>query len=249
MKKQNGIVFFLQGFVLFNLLWWGLTIVVQTIALPSPFEVYGVLPTLFKQGILEHMMASLGRLFAGLIISIAVGSVIGATMGKIRYINKLFSPFIYFTYPIPKMALLPIIMILYGLGDVSKITLIVLITVFPIIIGVRDSIHQVDESLEHVFISLGANRWQRMWQVTLPAILPQLFTQLRLSVGTALSVLFFAENYGTQLGLGYFVQDYWARMNYPYMYGGILILSLLGCLLFIVIDGLKKICCKGDYSN
>ena len=246
MEKKQSWQFFLQGFILFNGLWWLAAKLMETKALPNPIDVYIALPTLLEQGIGIHLSVSLKRLGLGLMFALIIGGSIGILMGKVGYINRLLSPLVYFTYPIPKTALLPIIMILCGLGDISKITLIVLITVFPIMIAVRDSILQMDESLEHVLISLGANSLQRMWYVTLPAILPQLLTQLRLSVGTALSVLFFAENYGTNLGLGYYVQDYWSRMNYTYMYAGILLLSLLGCLLFALIDLLEKMLCKGN---
>ena len=246
MEKKQSWQFFLQGFILFNGLWWLAAKLMETKALPNPIDVYIALPTLLEQGIGIHLSVSLKRLGLGLMFALIIGGSIGILMGKVDYINRLLSPLVYFTYPIPKTALLPIIMILCGLGDISKITLIVLITVFPIMIAVRDSILQMDESLEHVLISLGANSLQRMWYVTLPAILPQLLTQLRLSVGTALSVLFFAENYGTNLGLGYYVQDYWSRMNYTYMYAGILLLSLLGCLLIALIDLLEKMLCKGN---
>ena len=246
MRKKQSWQFFLKGFLFFNALWWLAAKCMNTKALPNPLEIYRVLPKLLDQGIGRHLEASLVRLGSGLGVALILGSFIGILMGKVEHINRLLSPLVYFTYPIPKTALLPILMILGGLGDVSKITLIVLITIFPIMIAVRDSVLQVDESLEHVLISLGANNWQRIWHVILPAILPQLLTQLRLSVGTALSVLFFAENYGTNVGLGYYVQDYWSRMNYTYMYGGILTLSLLGCLLFAFIDLLERIICKGN---
>lgn len=234
--KKNHLLGFVQGFILFNVLWWIFALGIQSKALPSPFEVYPLLPKMLKEGMLHHVGVSLKRLGLGLFWATLIGASLGYVMGKMKWANKILSPLVYFTYPIPKTALLPILMILGGLGDTSKMILIVLITVFPMMIAVRDSMLQVDPGLEHVLISLGANPLQKMWHVTLPAIFPQIMTQLRLSIGTSLSVLFFAENYGTQLGLGYYVQDYWARMNYPYMYGGILMLALLGCSLFILLD-------------
>ncbi|QEH69654.1 ABC transporter permease [Cellulosilyticum sp. ST5] len=243
MKQKKGLLF-LQGFLFFNLIWYLGAIWLKTPALPVPTKVYGYLPQIIGGPMLEHIGASLQRIFWGLLISTLIGVMIGLLMGTSPVINRLLNPLIYFTYPIPKTALLPILMILFGLGDHSKITLIVLITVFQVIVAVRGSVQQIDAGLYHSMRSLGASKGQMFYHVTLPAVLPDILTHLRLSVGTTLSVLFFAENYGTQHGLGYYIQDSWSRMNYLAMYGGILILGLLGFMLFIMIDGVEQWWCK-----
>lgn len=245
MKKEKIGYDFLVGSLLLTLIWWGASEALKIKALPSPWLIYGALPELFSKGLWGHVGASLMRLGKGLGISLLIGCPIGILMGRYAWLNRLLSPFVYLTYPVPKTALLPIIMILGGLGEGSKITLVVLITIFPILIAIRDAVAGMEESLEHVLISLGASHFQRLSYVVVPAILPSLLTQMRLSIGTALSVLFFAENYGTSHGLGYYVQDCWGRMNYIGMYGGIVTLSLLGFVLFMILDGLEKLICKG----
>ena len=244
-KFQKGMMA-LQGFILFNLLWQIAAWWVKSPALPAPAKVYAKLPEIWKKGLAAHVLASCNRLMMGLVLSLLIGGCVGLAMGKNKKIDGILSPLIYFIYPIPKTALLPILMILYGLGDCSKITLIVLITVFQVIVTVRDSVLRIDPTYYHVIKSLGGRRMQCFWQVTLPALLPDLLTTMRISVGTALSVLFFAENYGTQYGLGYFIQDAWGRLSYISMYGGILAMSILGCILFMLIDGLAVISCKGS---
>lgn len=246
MKVKNKIKLFIQGFLLLHILWFLASWIMETAALPNPIKVYGNLPKVFNQGFPIHLAASFYRVFAGLIISLAIGLVMGIIMGVSKRANRILNPLVYFTYPIPKTALLPIIMILFGLGDGSKITLIVLITVFQVIVAVRDAVLNIDQSLYHAMKSLGANKVQMFAHVTLPAIMPELLTNLRLSVGTALSVLFFAENYGTKFGLGYYIQDCWTRIDYISMYGGILLLALLGFILFITIDFIEEILCKGQ---
>ena len=168
------------------------------------------IPELFNDGFYVHIIASLYRVIIGLLISFVVGTLIGLIMGYSKKINKLLNPLIYFTYPIPKTALLPVVMTIYGLGDGSKIIIIVLITVFQVIVSVRDAV----------------------------------VNNIRLSVGTAFSVLFFAEAYGTKFGLGYFIQDAWTRINYIDMYSGIVVLSLLGLLIFLLIDFVESSLCK-----
>ena len=121
---------------------------------------------------------------------------------------------------------------------------IILITVFQMIVSVRDAVFNVSKESYHPLISLGASRLQLFYHVTFPAILNELLTSIRLVLGTALSVLFFVEAYGTNQGMGYFIQDAWSRINYIDMYSGILMLSLTGVLLFILIDWLEYSLCR-----
>jgi NitT/TauT family transport system permease protein len=242
---KNHTKLFLRGFLIFHVIWWIGARLLKTQALPSPEKVYKNLPRVLNGSFRWHVLSSLYRLGAGLFWAILIGSGIGILMGRHTKINQLLNPLLYFTYPIPKTALLPVVMILCGLGDGSKILLITLITIFPIIVSVRDACLHIESSYYHTLLSLGAGKWQMLWYVTLPGILPDLVTSVRLSVGTALSILFFAENYGTSLGIGYFIQDSWMRIDYLSMYGGILLLSLIGLLLFVGLDQLEQHVCKG----
>lgn len=244
MKSLNKAFMFLKGFILFNIIWYIGSIIVNSRALPTPIAVYAHLPNIFANKFYYHITASLERVLIGLFISIILGATIGLIMGYSKKLNDILNPLVYFTYPIPKTALLPVVMILFGLGDNSKITLIVIITIFQFIVSVRDAVKNVTLDTYHPLISLGASRLQLFNHVTLPAILPELLTNIRLSIGTALSILFFAEAYGTRFGLGYFIQDAWTRIDYLSMYGGILVLGLLGFLLFIMIDFIEEIVCN-----
>lgn len=237
-----------QGFILFHLLWWIGHLIMQTPALPSPVTVYGNLSKVLVNPFYLHLGASFIRVLLALLITLGIGLLIGIMMGTSKKINNVLNPLVYFTYPIPKTALLPVIMILFGLGDGSKITLIVLITVFPMIVAVRDGVQHLEASLYHPLKSLGATKWQMFTQITLPAIVPVILTTTRLSVGTAISILFFAENYGTKYGLGYYIQDCWMRIDYISMYGGILMLGGLGFVLFITLDLIEYLMCRWEQN-
>lgn len=241
---KNKLWTFIQGFLAFNLLWLLGALIVDSPALPGSIPVYANLPSIIVNGGGKHLLASLYRVAAGLGIATLIGGAIGLLMGSSKKANELLNPLLYFTYPIPKTALLPVVMILFGLGDNSKITIIVLITVFQVIVSVRDAVIGIDIELYNSVKVLGATYFDKLKHVTLPAILPELLTTLRLSVGTSLSVLFFAENYGTKWGLGYFIQDSWNRIDYNSMFGGIFILALLGFVLFMIIDILEQKVCK-----
>lgn len=244
MKILNKIVTFIKGFIILNILWYLSSIIMNSRILPKPYEIYGYLPQILKNDFYLHINASLYRVGLGLLISFVIGISIGIIMGYSRKMNQLLNPLVYFTYPIPKMALLPVVMTIYGLGDESKITMIVLITVFQVIVSVRDAVVNVSKENYNPLLSLGATKLQVFYHVTFPAILPEILTSFRVCIGTAFSILFFSEAYGTSVGVGYFIQDAWTRINYVEMYSGILILSILGLILFILIDVIEGIVCK-----
>lgn len=244
MKKFKKIFNFIEGFIILNVVWYILALIMNSRILPSPLKIYGNLPNLIKDDLSVHIFASLYRVGMGLLIAFIIGIAIGLIMGYSDRANKLLNPLIYFSYPIPKMALLPIVMTLFGLGDASKITMIVLITVFQIIVSVRDSVINVEKENYNMLISLGASKGQLFFHVTLPSIVPDILTNIRLSIGTAFSILFFSEAYGTSKGVGYFIQDAWSRIDYIDLYSGILILSILGLILFLTLDVIESVVCE-----
>lgn len=249
MRELKKIWTFIQGFIILNILWYIFSIIMNSRIVPKPHEIYTYLPKLFESDFQVHIIASLYRVVIGLLIAFAIGTLIGLLMGYSKRVNKLLNPLIYFTYPIPKTALLPVVMTIYGLGDGSKITLIVLISVFPIIVSIRDAVSNITSENYNPLISLGASKIQLFNYVTIPAILPEILTNIRLAIGTSFSVLFFAEAYGTSEGLGYFIQDAWSRINYIEMYSGIVMLSFLGLILFILIDFIESIVCRWKISS
>ena len=244
MRSLQKVHTFVKGFILINIIWYIFSIVINSRIVPKPHEIYIYIPKLLNQGMYVHILASLYRVSLGLLISLIIGSIIGILMGISKKMNELLNPLIYFTYPIPKTALLPVVMTIYGLGDSSKITLIILITVFQVIVSVRDAVSNISKEMYNPLISLGASNLKLLKYVTIPAILPEVLTTIRLSIGTSLSVLFFAEAYGTNEGIGYFIQDSWTRINYIDMYSGIIILSTLGLILFLLLDLIEELVCR-----
>lgn len=244
MKVGKEIKMFVQGFIIFNILWYFFAVIVNMQVLPKPTDVYLNMNNLYGEKLYIHVLVSLYRIASGLSISLVIGISIGLLMAYSGIWNKILNPLVYFTYPIPKITLLPVVMLLFGLGDTSKIIIIVLILVFQIIVAVRDAIINISPETYALIRSLGASNLQIFTHITIPAILPELLTILRLSIGTSLSVLFFTEGYGTQYGIGYYILDAWTRIDYIGMYSGIVAISLLGFTLFILIDIFEKTLCK-----
>lgn len=244
MKMLKKAYVFLQGFLLVNLLWLVASLIMNTNVIPSPLLVYKNFSNIINNGVLFHVFYSLKRVGLGLLFSTAVGLFVGILMAVSDRWNKILNPIVYFSYPIPKTALLPIAMILLGMRDGSKVLIMFLIMVFQIIVAVRDAVLKIDDTMYQILICSGANKLQILKHVIIPAMLPDLFTSIRISLGTAVSVLFFVEGYGTKYGMGYYIVNAWSRINYIDMYAGIIVISVVGFLLFALVDLISGYVCK-----
>ncbi len=226
------------------IVWQLLAMALRIAFIPTPVDVIINIYHIFSAKIALHLLMSLMRIVAGLAASIVIGVPLGLCMGWFPSWNKHLSPLVYLTYPIPKIALLPLVMLIFGLGELSKILMILMIVVFQIIVSMRDAVAGITKETFYSMTSLGARRRDVFRMAVFPASLPALLSSVRVSLGTALSVLFFTETFGTQYGLGYFIMDSWMRVNYTDMFSGILILSVLGLLLFGLVDLLERILCR-----
>ena len=233
------------GFLLVT--WWGIALLMELPIVPAPDKVFMKLSHVFLPVIAIHGAYSLWRIAAGLALAILVGYPLGVVMGYFQRTDRYLAPLVYLTYPIPKIALLPILMLLAGLGELSKVIMIFLIIVFQVVIAVRDGIRTIPEETYYPLYSLGASFVQVFRDIILPASLPKFITAVRVAMATAVSVLFFTETFGTQYGMGYFIMDAWLRVNYLEMYAGIVVLSLIGLLLFGVIDLIEHYACRWQH--
>jgi NitT/TauT family transport system permease protein len=247
-KLLKQLEVFALGFLSINLIWLVAYFFADTAVVPNPILVYKNFHRVLSDRILIHILYSLRRIGVGLALSLAVGIPIGIIMAYREKANRVLYPLIYFSYPIPKTALLPIAMLVWGMRDGSKIIIMFLVIVFQVIVSVRDSVHNIDPRMYQIMHSTGANERQIIWHVTLPAILPQLLTSVRVSLGAAVSILFFVEGYGTKYGMGYYILDAWSRINYIEMYIGIIVISIVGFALFVSIDLLSNKLCKWNNS-
>ncbi len=223
--------------------WWLLSLVVDSPVLPGPFAVLVRMAEIGPKVLLRHTGASLGRVAAALFVATAAALPLGLVMGRSRRIDRLIAPIAYLLYPVPKIALLPIVFLLVGIGDAARVTVVVLVLFFQILVAVRDAARAIPSAYLVSFASIGGTRLQSLRFVLLPAILPELLTALRLGTGTALAVLFFAETFFTNYGLGTFIVESWMRVSYPDMMAGIVAIALLGLLLFVVLDLVEHLVC------
>jgi len=244
MKEARTGRWYIYGMLIVVSVWYIIATAVALPIVPSPWLVLINLYTIFFSKIAIHSFYSLWRIVAGVLLAVLVGIPMGYSMGYLPKFDRILSPVVYLTYPIPKIALLPILMLLLGLGEVSKIVMIFLIIVFQVIVAVRDGVKGIPKETYDSLYSLGATVIDVVWNILIPASLPTVLTSLRVAMATAISVLFFTETFGTEYGMGYFIMDAWMRVNYLEMYSGIMVLSGIGLFLFASIDYVeKRVCC------
>jgi NitT/TauT family transport system permease protein len=219
--------------------------------LPAPLTVLFVFWRDLANGeLLGHFLVSLWRVTAGTLLAILTAAPAGLALGQSKRANQLLSPIIYLLYPIPKVVFVPIILLFFGIGDAAKIVIIFLILFFQILVLVRDQAATLRPELIQSVRSLGAGRRALFRYVYLPASLPAILTALRQSVGTAVAVLYIAELFATNKGLGYYIYfEGSTLLDYPAMYAGVVAMSLLGLGMYFTVDRLERWLCPWQYVS
>ena len=227
--------------LLLGVVWQLAAWVVNANILPGPLL---VLETFFREighDLGLHFLASLWRVVASMLLSVALAAPAGLVLGQSKRLNDFFSPIIYLVYPIPKVVLVPVVLLFLGISDLSKIVIIFLILFFQILVLVRDQAAAIRSELVYSVRSLGAGRRGLFRFVYLPASVPAILTALRQSIGTAVAVLYIVELTATTRGLGYYIYFNGSTMfNYPKMYAGVIAMSLLGLGLYLLVDLLHR---------
>lgn len=225
-------------------LWQLLAFVIQRPIFPGLIEVVNALIRELGQDLPGHILASFLRVTVSMILSVLLAVPAGLAIGQSARMNQIFSPVIYILYPIPKVVFVPILMLFFGVGDLAKIILIFIILFFQILVLVKDQAAGIAPQLIASLRSLGAGRRAIFRFVYLPATMPAIFTALRQSIGTAIAVLYVAELFATRFGLGYYIYYTGSTlMDYPAMYAGIVVMSLLGLGLYYSVDLMENHFC------
>lgn len=225
---------------------WAITaLLLNSMALPRPWLVLKDISLKLSEGsLLDDLLVSAGRALLGIFLALAAAVPLGLAIGAEPPLRRLLSPYIYLLYPIPHVVLLPLVIILFGIGNFSKIFLIALIVFFQIIVTTRDAAKDIHQNYLLSMQSLGASRFQMYQHVIFPATLPKILTAMRISIGTAVAILFFVESFATTKGLGYIIMDSWGRADYISLYSGISCMALLGFSLYLILDRIERKVCR-----
>ena len=215
--------------------WHATALLVGSPALPTPVDTVPVLMSNLS-ALAPHFWISLYRVVVAMVIGTVLAFPVGLWIGRSKRVDAVLGPVLYILYPIPKIVFLPVLLVLLGLADAPKIALIAIAIFFQVAMTVRDASKLVPDDLVESVRSLGASKWDIYRHVVIPHLLPDLFTALRISSGTAIAILFFAEAFAGSTGLGFFIMDSWAMISYPRMFAGIIAMAVLGVVLYEVFD-------------
>lgn len=185
---------------------------VPRLFLPAPVDVFHQFITVARDGFVdatlaEHLAASLGRVFAALLAAILAGVPIGYAIGASRIGRGVFDPVIEVVRPIPPLAYLPLVIIWFGIGEPSKVLIIAIAMLAPIVIATAAGVRGVARDRLNAARALGATRAQLVRHVVLPSALPNMLTGVRIALGTGWSTLVAAELVAASRGLGFMIQS------------------------------------------
>jgi NitT/TauT family transport system permease protein len=237
------LVGYVGGVLALIVVWQLLSWVIDSPALPGPLTAFEEFFASLGE-IAPHFLLSAARVVAALTLGTLLAAPLGLMLGRSPRADAVAAPVVFLTYPVPKVVFLPVLLVLLGLGNASKITLITIIIFFQILVTARDAARAVPAASILSVRSLGAGQWGAFRHVVIPAALPDIFTALRIGTGTAVAVLFLAESIAGTNGLGYFIVDAWGRIDYGTMFAGIIAMAVLGVLLYELLNALEGRLCR-----
>jgi ABC-type nitrate/sulfonate/bicarbonate transport system permease component len=176
----------------------------------------------------EHIGASLKRSLPGFVIGSALGVACGLAAGVARWFDEMVSPPVFLTYPVPKIVMLPIFMLWFGIGDASKIMIIALACFYPMFINAYYGARQTPAILVWSAQNMGASRARIFARVVVPSALPLVFAGLRVSLALSFIVMFATEMINARSGLGYLIQIAENSLRFDLMYVSLLAIAILG---------------------
>ena len=176
----------------------------------------------------EHAWASLGRSLPGFAIGTFFGALLGLAAGMARWFDRLFSPAVFVTYPVPKIVMLPIFMLWFGIGDLSKVLIIALACFYPVFINAYYGVKATPAILVWSALNMGAGHGAIFRRVVLPSAAPMIFAGMRVSLALSFIVMFAAEMINARSGLGHLIRVAENSLRFDLMYVSLLAVAILG---------------------
>lgn len=212
---------------------------VSAVFLPSPLTVLKSLGTVATTGFVDstlaqHTLASLGRIFGALAAAIIIGVPAGVAIASSRTGKGILDPIVEFLRPLPPLAYLPLVIIWLGIGEASKITVIALAMLPPVIISTASGVRSASKDHINAARSFGATRWQVLWHVILPGAVPSTLTGTRIALGAGWSTLVAAELIAASRGLGFMIQSAAQFLVTDIVIAGIFVIAIIAFLFELV---------------
>lgn len=202
---------------------------ISELVLPSPESVVLAFRDLWVSGELwEHTSASLMRLGIGWTLGTILGIILGVLIGLFSYVRAGLAPIVAAVFPVPKIALLPLFIIWFGIGESSKVGLILFGTLFPTIIAVYGGVDNVDRTLIRMGQSFGLSWRSIVWKIILPGALPAILSGMRITIAIGITLIVAAELIAADKGIGAFIQMAGSLFATDQLMAGVILLSIIG---------------------
>jgi ABC-type nitrate/sulfonate/bicarbonate transport system permease component len=226
------------------LLWEGLVRagVLDARFFPAPSNIFDTFVALVRDGSLwENTWASLQRLFWGFLLGGIPALLLGIAMGLNRPLRAFVDPLVSTTYPVPKSAIFPLILLIFGLGEASKIVMVAVGVFYPVLINSCTGVLEINKIYLDVGHNFRASRWQVFRTIAFPGAIPHIMSGVKLGIGMGLILIAIAEMIGAKSGLGYLIWNAWEILSVETMYVGLIVIALLGFLFSMILTEIEHV--------
>jgi ABC-type nitrate/sulfonate/bicarbonate transport system permease component len=195
---------------------------------PSTIILQAAVPMIKSGELWTHLSISLTRIGIGFVLGAIPGVIIGLAMGLNPLVRAAIQPLVDATFPIPKSAIAPLFLMIFGIGEESKYAIIATAVIYLVLINTVSGVRNIDRIYLDVGKNYGASRLMMFTDVALPGALPMVFTGLKLGMGVALIIIVIAEIIGAKSGIGFLIWNSWQVFQVEKMYVGLMVSALLG---------------------
>ncbi len=211
------------------------------IFMAPPSAIFEAAVTLIRNGTLQKaLVQTLWPFAVGMVLTVVVGTLLGIVMAQWRMLEYVLDPFINALYAIPRIALIPLIILWAGLEFVGKVTILVSVAIFPITVNTFSGIRDVRGSMLEIGRAYGATEWQIFWKIVLPAAIPFIMAGIRLAVGLAIIGIIVAEFFTAISGLGGMIVEYSNVFATAKLFVPIIVIALVGVVLTELVMWLER---------
>ncbi|MEV4513336.1 ABC transporter permease [Dactylosporangium sp. NPDC049525] len=208
----------------------------------APTSIVRTLWALGGSGELWTAIGATGRrVLVGFVLGALVGGLVGVAAARVWIVRALVNPVVAATYPIPKIALLPVLLLIFGTGDTSIYLVVAVSVAYVVLMNTVAGVSNIPAIYQDVARTLQVRGHRYLRTIAIPGALPVIFASLRTSWGIALVIDVAAEFTNSDTGLGRMILSAWQVFDIDTMYAGLVITGLLGWLSFLVIDGIERL--------
>ena len=243
-RRSSELTLTVAGPVILLLIWEALSRsgTIDPLFWPPPSSLWGTTKTLFREkDLLGDILISLYRIVVGFVVGTIPGIALGLAMGLFWPIRVFLMPLASAIYAVPKIAILPLVIIMFGIGELSKIMIVAISIFFLVALNTMSGVLAIDGQYRDVARNLGASRWELFSTVAFPGSLPAIFTGMRLSLGFALVVIVGTEFLAADKGIGFMIWQSYQTLRIQQMFVGLVITGIMGWALTLLLDLIERV--------